>query len=57
MSIVFKIMLGLLLLIAFVVGGLFVVYFSVVAFHEWTWRNKIDENYEAREKESSQRQG
>ena len=56
MTIILQILLGLLLLIAFVVGFVLVAYLFIVAYHEWTWRTKIDENYDEREKENIERQ-
>lgn len=57
MTIILHILLGLLLLIAFVVGFVLVAYLAIVAYHEWTWRKNIDENYDEREKEQVARQG
>lgn len=57
MTIILHILLGLLLLIAFVVGLVLVAYLAIVAYHEWTWRKNIDENYDEREKEQVARQG
>ncbi len=56
MTIILHILLGLLLLIAFVVGLVLVAYLAIVAYHEWTWRKNIDENYDEREKEQVARQ-
>jgi len=56
MTIILHILLGLLLLIAFVVGFVLVAYLAIVAYHEWIWRTKIDENYDEREKENLERQ-
>ena len=56
MTIILHILLGLLLLIAFVVGFVLVAYLAIVAYHEWIWRTKIDENYDEREKENIERQ-
>lgn len=57
MTIILHILLGLLLLIAFVVVLVLVAYLAIVAYHEWTWRKNIDENYDEREKEQVARQG
>ncbi len=56
MTIILQILLGVLLVIALVVGFVFVAYLFVVAYHEWTWRKNIDENYDEREKENIERQ-
>lgn len=50
MSILLKILLGLLILLAILVVGVFVTYFIIVALHERHWRNLIDDNYDDREK-------
>ena len=56
MTIILQILLGVLLVIAFVVGFVLVAYLFIVAYHEWTWRKNIDENYDEREKEQVARQ-
>lgn len=55
MSILLKILLGLLILLAILVVGVFVTYFIVVALHERHWRNLIDDNYDDREKENAKK--
>ena len=55
MSILLKILLGLLILLAILVVGVFVTYFIVVALHERHRRNLIDDNYDDREKENAKK--
>lgn len=55
MSILLKILLGLLILLAILVVGVFVAYFVVIALHERHWRNLIDDNYDDREKENAKK--
>lgn len=55
MSILLKILLGLLILLAILVVGVFVTYFIIVARHERRWRNLIDDNYDDRAKENAKK--
>lgn len=46
MSILLKILLGLLILLAILVVGVFVTYFIIVARHERRWRQNLSDKYE-----------
>lgn len=51
MSIILKILLGILVLLGLFVVALLLLYVGAVVYHERQWRKKIDDNYDEREKE------